>query len=88
MKEHTAKDLGLSEEIAQAMAGLGYADLTEVQQVVIPAVLAAQDLIVSSPTGSGKTAAFAIPVCERVVLTQRQPQALVLLPTRELALQV
>ena len=88
MKEHTAKDLGLSEEICQAIAGLGYADLTEVQQAVIPAVLAEQDLIVSSPTGSGKTAAFAIPVCERVVLTLRQPQALVLLPTRELALQV
>jgi len=88
MKEQTTKDFRLSEEISQAMAGLGYADLTEVQQAVIPAVLAEQDLIVSSPTGSGKTAAFAIPVCERVVLTLRQPQALVLLPTRELALQV
>lgn len=79
---------GLSDEIFQALSGLGYADLTEVQNLVIPAVLANRDLIVSSPTGSGKTAAFAIPVSEQVVLALRQPQALVLVPTRELALQV
>ena len=79
---------GLSPEISLALVGLGYEDLTEVQQAVIPAVLAGQDLIVSAPTGSGKTAAFAIPVCEQVTLTLRQPQALVLTPTRELALQV
>jgi superfamily II DNA/RNA helicase len=79
---------GLSQEISLALAGLGYDDLTEVQQAVIPAVLAGHDLIVSAPTGSGKTAAFAIPVCEQVILTLRQPQALVLTPTRELALQV
>ena len=78
----------LSQEISLALTDLGYADLTEVQQAVIPAVLAGQDLIVSAPTGSGKTAAFAIPVCEQVTLTLRQPQALVLTPTRELALQV
>lgn len=52
----------LSQEISLALTDLGYADLTEVQQAVIPAVLAGQDLIVSAPTGSGKTAAFAIPV--------------------------
>ena len=79
---------GLSPEISLALVGLGYADLTEVQQAVIPAVLAGRDLIVSASTGSGKTAAFAIPVCEQVTLTLRQPQALVLTPTRELALQV
>ena len=79
---------GLSEEIQQALTSLGYAELTEVQQAVIPAVLAKQDLIVSAPTGSGKTAAYAIPICEKIVLNLRRPQALVLVPTRELTQQV
>jgi superfamily II DNA/RNA helicase len=72
----------------QALIGVGYDDLTEVQKMVIPAALSGKDVIVSSQTGSGKTAAFAIPVCENLILNQRNPQVLVLTPTRELAVQV
>ena len=79
---------GFSGEMVKALGKLGYDTLTEVQTLVIPAVLADQDIIVSSRTGSGKTAAFAIPVCEKIKLEQRRPQALVLTPTRELAVQV
>jgi len=80
--------LGISQEIGKALQNLGYETPTEVQAQVIPAVIAGKDVIVRSQTGSGKTAAFAIPVCEKIVLEQRFPQALVLTPTRELALQV
>jgi superfamily II DNA/RNA helicase len=79
---------GLSPEIVLALKDLGYEDLTEVQQRVIPLVMAGQDCIVSSQTGSGKTAAFSIPVCEKIDLLQRLPQVLVLTPTRELAVQI
>ena len=79
---------GFSGEMVKALRNLGYETLTEVQTLVIPAVLADQDIIVSSATGSGKTAAFAIPVCEKIELEERRPQVLVLTPTRELAVQV
>ncbi len=88
MQEHSIAYYGFSKEMAQALAGLGYETLTEVQKAVIPAALAAQDIIVKSETGSGKTAAYAIPICEGISLEQRYPQALVLTPTRELAVQV
>ena len=81
-------EYGFSDEMVKALGKLGYENLTEVQELVIPAILADQDIIVSSRTGSGKTAAFAIPVCEKLELEQRRPQVLVLTPTRELALQV
>ncbi len=77
-----------SQEIAKALQDLGYETLTEVQEAVIPLVLAHQDIIVRSQTGSGKTAAFAIPICEKVDIEQKNPQALVLTPTRELAVQL
>jgi superfamily II DNA/RNA helicase len=79
---------GFSSEMVKALGKLGYDTLTEVQELVIPAILAEQDIIVSSQTGSGKTAAFAIPVCEKIELERRRPQVLVLTPTRELAVQV
>ena len=88
MEKHSLFQYGLSLEMIQALDDLGYTDLTEVQKSVLPAVQKGQDAIVSSQTGSGKTAAFAIPICEKVVINQKQPQALVLVPTRELALQV
>ncbi|WP_094606405.1 ATP-dependent RNA helicase DbpA [Sporomusa silvacetica DSM 10669] len=77
-----------SQEIVQALEDLGFETLTEVQQQVIPLALADTDVIVRSQTGSGKTAAFAIPVCEKIEVEQRYPQALVLTPTRELAVQL
>ena len=79
---------GIGEEIGSALGKMGYDTLTEVQEQVIPAVLAGRDVIVGAQTGSGKTAAFAIPVCEKLCLEQRRPQALVLTPTRELAVQI
>ena len=78
----------LSDQIERALAKLGYDMPTEVQQKVLPAALANLDLLVKSQTGSGKTAAFAIPICEQVEWLENKPQALVLTPTRELAVQV
>ena len=72
----------------RALDGLGYTEPTEVQSKVIPEAMARKDLIVKSQTGSGKTAAFGIPICEMVDWEENNPQALVLTPTRELADQV
>jgi ATP-dependent RNA helicase DeaD len=79
---------GLSKETLKALKKLGYDKPTEVQEKVIPMVFKNADIIVKSQTGSGKTAAFAIPICERLELEKRYPQVLVLTPTRELAVQV
>ncbi|TGE39136.1 DEAD/DEAH box helicase [Desulfosporosinus fructosivorans] len=78
----------LSAELLKAISLLEFISPTEVQKQVIPAVLEHKDVIVKSQTGSGKTAAFAIPICELVDWEQNQPQVLVLTPTRELAAQV
>lgn len=82
------KDYQLSEEILRALDGLGYSEPTEVQMKVLPAALDKKDISVKSQTGSGKTAAFGIPICELVDWDENKPQALVLTPTRELAMQV
>lgn len=81
-------ELQLSESILKSLTGLGYEHATEVQASVIPTVLNKQDLIVQSKTGSGKTAAFGIPICEMLDWDENKPQALILTPTRELALQI
>jgi len=81
-------DYKLSEEILRAIELLNYKSPTKVQQQVIPIVLEGKDIIVKSQTGSGKTAAFAIPICEMVDWEENRPQALVLTPTRELAMQI
>lgn len=85
---NTFENFDLSNEILRAIKVLGYNEPTQVQQDVIPQLLEGKDLIVKSQTGSGKTAAFAIPVCQMVEWEQRRPQALILTPTRELALQI
>jgi ATP-dependent RNA helicase DeaD len=77
-----------SKEIEKALKELGYETLTKVQEAVIPLVLVQKDIVVRSQTGSGKTAAFAIPVCEKIRVEQKKPQVLVLTPTRELAVQL
>ena len=82
------KDYNLSTEIIRALDGLGYTAPTEVQEKVIPKVLDKTDLVVKSQTGSGKTAAFGIPICEMVEWEENKPQALILTPTRELADQI
>ena len=78
----------LSDDILKALEGLAYNRATEVQEKVIPLALENKDLVVKSQTGSGKTAAFAIPICESIDWFENKPQALVLTPTRELAVQV
>ncbi|MEK4484130.1 DEAD/DEAH box helicase [Psychrobacillus sp. FSL H8-0484] len=82
------KELELDEKILRAIEQLGYTEPTEVQQKVIPVALGKQDILVKSKTGSGKTASFATPLCELVDWEENKPQALVLTPTRELAVQV
>jgi superfamily II DNA/RNA helicase len=78
----------LAPDILEALTLLRYTEPTEIQSLVIPAALAGKDVVGKSKTGTGKTAAFAIPICEKVVWEENLPQALVLEPTRELAVQV
>lgn len=78
----------LSDELIKAIGDLGYKSPSEVQNEVIPEIMLNKDLIVKSQTGSGKTAAFAIPLCEKCDWNENSPQVLVLSPTRELAVQV
>lgn len=78
----------LSEEIVEALTLLGYTEPTEIQGRVIPAALEGRDIVAKSQTGTGKTAAFGIPLCQRIRWEENAPQALVLEPTRELAVQV
>ncbi|GAB6050608.1 DEAD/DEAH box helicase [Hydrogenophilus islandicus] len=89
----TFADLGLPAAITAAVAQTGYTEPTAVQREAIPAVLAGEDLLVSSQTGSGKTAAFALPLLARLSQPRPDPRdrgarVLVLTPTRELAQQV
>ena len=84
--------LGLSPELAQAAAQMGYSEPTPIQQQAIPVVLQGKDLLGWAPTGSGKTAAFALPLLQHIRQgqphTPRRTRVLVLVPTRELAAQV
>jgi superfamily II DNA/RNA helicase len=84
--------LGLDSSLLDNLTRLGYAEPTPVQREAIPAVLAGDDLLVSSQTGSGKTAAFVLPGLQRLrtaaTLPGKGPRMLVLTPTRELAMQV
>ena len=81
-------DYKISNEILKALDALGYKEPSDVQQRVIPEILQGKDVIVKSQTGSGKTAAFGIPLCEKINWDEQKAQALVLTPTRELAIQV
>lgn len=82
------EDFGISRDVLNALEKLEYKKPTEVQEKVIPAALEAKDIIVKSQTGSGKTAAFGVPLCVMVDIEEKKPQALILEPTRELAVQV
>lgn len=77
----------LSKEIIEALTILGYKEPTKIQTEVIPMALKRRDIVGKSQTGSGKTAAFAIPLCEEAVWEENTPTALVLEPTRELTIQ-
>ncbi len=82
------KTFDLDKNILETIDLLGYKNATPVQAQTIPKILDQKDLIVKSQTGSGKTASFAIPICNFLNWEENKPQALVLTPTRELAMQV
>jgi len=81
-------DLNLHPGLMQAIDELGYTEPTEIQAQTIPILLAGVDVIGQAQTGTGKTAAFALPILHNLISGQRRPQALILSPTRELAMQV
>jgi len=82
------QQLGLSAELCNRLGELGYESPTAIQQTSIPVLLSGQDLLGQAQTGTGKTAAFALPLLCRIDLSERAPQILVLTPTRELCIQV
>ncbi|MGB0121459.1 MAG: DEAD/DEAH box helicase, partial [Solirubrobacterales bacterium] len=83
-------DLGLSDSVLKTLKGLGYDEPTPIQREAIPPLVEGRDLLGQAATGTGKTAAFALPVLERIARegSGDQPTALILVPTRELAIQV
>ncbi|HEU5223946.1 MAG TPA: DEAD/DEAH box helicase [Candidatus Lumbricidophila sp.] len=84
----TFADLGLGNSMLAALRDVGYETPSAIQAATIPPLLAGRDVVGLAQTGTGKTAAFALPILDRLDLSQKTPQALVLAPTRELALQV
>lgn len=84
----TFSDLGLGEGVLKALGDVGYEIPSAIQAATIPTLLAGRDVVGLAQTGTGKTAAFALPILDRLDVSQKTPQALVLAPTRELALQV
>jgi len=81
-------DLMISNEIKHALSDMGYEEYTPIQEQTIPLCLEGKDIIGQSQTGTGKTAAFAIPILEKIDPNLKKPQAMILCPTRELAVQV
>ncbi len=81
-------DLGLSEALLTTLSDVGYESPSPIQAATIPPLLEGRDLLGQAQTGTGKTAAFALPILARLDRTKTKPQALVLAPTRELAIQV
>jgi ATP-dependent RNA helicase DeaD len=88
MEKRKFAELGLSPEILKAVDKMGFEEASPIQTAVIPSILEGRDVIGQSSTGSGKTAAFAIPAIEKVDTHVRKVQVLILCPTRELAVQV
>jgi ATP-dependent RNA helicase DeaD len=88
MQKKLFAELGLSPELLKAVVQMGYEEATHIQSQAIPAMLSGADVVGQSQTGSGKTAAFALPAIEKVDVRLRAPQVLILCPTRELAVQV
>ncbi|MDV8035882.1 DEAD/DEAH box helicase [Rhodococcus sp. IEGM 1414] len=84
----TFADLGIDERVLKALRDVGYESPSPIQAATIPPLMAGNDVVGLAQTGTGKTAAFAVPILSRLDVSRRVPQALVLAPTRELALQV
>src|SRR5262245_26198099 len=81
-------DLGLSDAVLRADKTIGHECRSPIHAATIPALLEGADILGQAQTGTGKTAAFALPILSTLDIKQRTPQALVLVPTRELAIQV
>ena len=81
------EDLGLSRELLKAVEDLGFEEPSPIQILAIPSLLAGRDALGQAQTGTGKTAAFGLPILEKLT-SGKNVQALVLCPTRELAIQV
>jgi ATP-dependent RNA helicase DeaD len=81
-------ELPLSAEMQRAIADMGFEEATPIQTEAIPYILEGRDIIGQAQTGTGKTAAFGIPAIESIDPKDRSVQALILCPTRELAIQV
>jgi len=88
MSHQSFRELGVSARVSDALAARSIHVPFTIQSLVLPDALAGLDVLAKSPTGSGKTLAFAIPIVERTTKQDRRPSALVLVPTRELAVQV
>src|SRR5664279_4751208 len=84
----TFADLGIDKRVLRALNDVGYESPSPIQAATIPALLEGRHVVGLAQTGTGKTAAFAVPILSQIDLKQKTPQALVLAPTRELALQV
>jgi ATP-dependent RNA helicase DeaD len=84
----TFSDLGLSDSILKTLSSLGYETPSPIQAAMIPHIMEGRDVLGQAQTGTGKTAAFALPLLQKVDLKATKPQVLVLAPTRELAIQV
>jgi ATP-dependent RNA helicase RhlE len=88
MSQKSFRELGVSSEIVALLARRSISEPFPIQALVLPDALAGVDVLARSPTGSGKTLAFAVPIVERTVAGDPRPSALVLVPTRELCVQV
>ena len=82
-------DIGLNKNIQKAIKDLGFTEPTPIQQEAIPYLISEEkDLIALAQTGTGKTAAFGLPIIEKIEIDRRLPQTIILCPTRELCLQI
>ncbi|TAG28293.1 MAG: DEAD/DEAH box helicase, partial [Verrucomicrobia bacterium] len=88
MEKRPFTELGLSPELLKAVNKMGFEEASPIQTAVIPLLLEGRDVVGQSATGSGKTAAFGIPAVERIDPSIKKVQAIILCPTRELAVQV
>ncbi|MEJ6951593.1 DEAD/DEAH box helicase [Natronospora cellulosivora (SeqCode)] len=82
------EELNISKDIMKAIEDMGFEETTPIQGTAIPPILSGKDIIGQAQTGTGKTAAFGIPILEKVNTNNKNPQAIILCPTRELAIQV
>ncbi len=88
MSQQSFRELGVSSPVVDALAARSIHTPFTIQELVLPDALGGLDVLAKSPTGSGKTLAFALPIVERTTTADTRPSALVLVPTRELAVQV